>query len=103
MFPQEEEIFLIQSTTSTNLQKLVFAPYCPMMNLEDLLDHPCWVPFNDMMCRLVDRPRAPGYRNTLEVEFRLLFWYPAGKARHRGFLQKFKGKGRVTVTKLPLP
>jgi len=103
MIPQEEEMTLIESITSTNLRKLIFAPYCPVAMLEDLMDDPCWIPFDDTMCRLVDRLRVSGYTNTLEVEFRLLFSAPAEAACHKRFLPKFKEKGRVTVKKLPWP
>jgi len=103
MYPQEEEMILVLSIASTNLRKIVFAPHWPTMELKDLMDDPRWVPFDDTICRLVDRLRVSGYVNTLEVEFRLLFSIPAGDACHKRFLPRFKEKGRVTVKKLPWP
>ena len=96
-------MILISSITSTNLRKLIFVPIPPLIQLEYLMDNPCWIPFDDTICRLVDRLRVSGYTNMLEVEFRLLFIDPVREARHRTFLPKFKEKGRVTVTKLPWP
>ena len=96
-------MILISSITSTNFRKLIFVPIPPLIELESLLEDPCWIPFDDMICRLVDRLRVSGYSNTLEVEFRLMFIDPACEARHREFLPKFKEKGRVTVTKLSWP
>jgi len=96
-------MILIQSITSTNLRKLIFAPYWPILMLENFMDDPCWITFDDLICRLVDRLRVSGYANTLEVEFQLLFSEPAGEAHHKTFLPRFKEKGRVTVTKLPWP
>lgn len=88
------EQILIPSITSTNLQKIAFKS--PMGSGRGFrLQDPCWIPFDDVICELVDRLRESGYRNILEVEFQTEF-EESGEGR-KSFLPKFKEKGRVRV------
>jgi hypothetical protein len=90
----------ISSITSTNLRKLTFSSLVPLLMWESLLDNPSWTPFDDMVCGLVDRLRASGYANTLEVEFRAVFVEPGEGMHHEKFLPKFKEKERVRVVEV---
>jgi len=50
-----------------------------------------------MTCRLVDKLCALGYKHTLELEFRLGSVSLDPNLNFRGFLPKFRKKGRVRV------
>ncbi|KAF9648099.1 hypothetical protein BDM02DRAFT_2349858 [Thelephora ganbajun] len=91
-FPQEGERILISSITSTNLRKLVFPQFWP-----DFLKNTCWVPFDDMICRLVDRLQASGYKHILELEFRACFEVLGEEVHVEDFLPKFQEKGLVRI------
>lgn len=88
---------MISSITSTNLRKLLFASPMSGIAWNFFLRHPCWIPFDDMICELVDRLEKSGYKHTLEVEFQAQFLHMYEETDHRRFLPKFKKKGRVTI------
>ena len=92
--PREPDRMLIASITSMNFEKLVFAIH-PLIRESDLID-PCWVPFDDMICGLVERLQTLGYKRKLEVEFRAPI-VAVPEIYHKWFLPKFKKKGRVRI------
>ncbi|KAF9645177.1 hypothetical protein BDM02DRAFT_3120599 [Thelephora ganbajun] len=87
-FPQEQEQILISSIASTNFRKLVFSRLQP-----NFLKNPCWMPFDDMICELVDRLQVSGYEHTLELELQADSVELGGE----DFLPKFKEKGLVRI------
>lgn len=60
------------------------------------MDSPCWKPFDEVICGLVDRLRAAGYTHVLEVEFHLQY-EGFDEEEHKKFLPGFKEKGRVRI------
>lgn len=96
--PREEEWSLISSITSTNFQKLIFA--VPHLAWDSYFNNPCWIPFDDTICGLVDRLRRSGYNHTMEVELRGDIVKMGEVARSHEFLPRFKEKGRVKVVEV---
>ncbi|KAF9647254.1 hypothetical protein BDM02DRAFT_3117393 [Thelephora ganbajun] len=90
--PHEEERAFISSITSTNLRKLVFSRPQP-----NFMEDPCWTPFDDTICGLVDRLQASGYKYTLELELQADSVELGEEAHHKDFLPKFKEKGLVRI------
>ena len=96
MYPREQQRTFISSITSTNLRKLVLTLSSTTIRREVLYDS-SWEPFDGMICGLVDRLQALGYKHTLEVEFRANCVELGGEMRQENFLPKFREKGRVRV------
>ena len=96
-YPKEEDRMFISSITSTNLQKIVFGTHHSGPHWDTLLDDPCWVPFDDVICGLVDRLRMSGFTRTLEIELLVTFVEFGEEEFYKKFLPKFKEKGRVRI------
>ena len=90
-----EEVALISSVTSTNIQKIVIRPF-----LQRGLRVEFWSTLDAELNGLVDRLRASGYRYTLELVLQhdRYFARMVSAAGPDGFLQKFREKGRVTIS-----
>ena len=94
-FLYSDEVSLISTITSTNIQKILFA-MCSPRNLEGRI----WLTLDAGLSSLVDRLRESGYRHTLELEFQITLDL-AGRlsdACPDTFLPKFSEKGRVIVS-----
>ncbi|KAF9648089.1 hypothetical protein BDM02DRAFT_3269711 [Thelephora ganbajun] len=100
MHPQEQERILISSITSTSLRKIIFAPVTKRITWGLLWDHPCWMPFDDMICGFVDRLQASGYKHTLELEFRVNSVELGEEVHRKDFLPKFREKGLVRIVEV---
>lgn len=98
--PGNRERILISSINSTNFRTLIFTSPITCLKWDSLWDNPCWPPFDDMVCGLVDRLRMSGCRHTLELEFRAEFVELDGKVYHKEFLPRFKEKGRVRIVEI---
>lgn len=103
-FPTPREISLITSITSTNIQKIVFAPYIPW----DKWEYRRWLSLDaapvtvNTLCGLVDQLRASGYYDhTLELEFRpkLKVTNVDSDVDPDVLFPNFREKGRVSVVK----
>lgn len=92
--PEKEELTFISSITSTNFRKLVFSAhdFRPQS-----LGSSCWVPFDDVVCKLVDKLRASGSANTFDIEFNFEIVFGIFEGEET-FLPKFREKGRVKFT-----
>jgi hypothetical protein len=95
--PREEERSLISSITSTNFRKLILNT--KYFIRDSHLNNPSWIPFDDMLCELIDRLQISGYRHILEVEFRPdhVELKEGESLEDQGILPKFREKGRVSV------
>lgn len=96
--PREQERALISSITSKNFQKLIFIVHRLTRDTE--LGFPCWIPFDDTMCGLVDRLQKSRCKHTLEVEFRADTVDLGEELHHDKFLPKFKEKGRIKIVEV---
>ena len=83
---------IISSITSINLSKIVFA----LPHLTMRLGHPNWMDFDGWISALADKLRKLGNKQTLEVEFRFV---PV-VSDLKGFLPKFRERGRVRIVDL---
>ncbi|KAF9645186.1 hypothetical protein BDM02DRAFT_3189917 [Thelephora ganbajun] len=99
IFPQEQVRFLISSITSTNLRKLVLSQLISPHG-ENILENPCWAPFDDVVCGLVDRLQVSGYKHTLELEFRTNFVELGDEVHCEDFLPKFQERGSVRIVEV---
>ena len=90
-----EEVSLISTITSTNIQKIVFEPFS-MLNFGERFQPS----LDTELSGLIDRLRASGYKHTLELEFRLTrnFGKNVLDVRPDWFFPKFTEKGRVIVS-----
>jgi hypothetical protein len=90
-----EELLLVSTITSTNIQKIVFDPF----RTRDFGDQ-FWSSLDTELNGLVDRLRASGYQHVLEMEFPRDLGF-AKKNLGAGldeFLPKFREKGRVIIS-----
>ncbi|KAF9645588.1 hypothetical protein BDM02DRAFT_3119996 [Thelephora ganbajun] len=99
-YPQQQEWTLISSITSTNLQKLVFSRLVSQHG-QNILENPCWISLDDVVCGLVDRLQASGYKHTLELEFRTNFVGLGDGVHREDFLPKFQEKGLIRIVEVP--
>ena len=79
---------------------LIFTFWISRLEWDLLLLHPCWGPFDDTICELVERLERSGYTHTLEVKFRAQFVDLEEEVDHEEFLPKFKKKGRVSIVEV---
>ena len=93
--PSVGELFLINSITSTNMRKIVFA----LHPTEGGWNPRLWGSLDTALSGLVDRLHASGYEHTLELEFQLVsaFAKMDPEAYLDAFFPCFREKGRVTV------
>ena len=79
---------------------LIFTSWISRLEWDLFILHPCWGPFDDTLCELVERLQRSGYKYTLEVVFRAQFVDLEEEVDHDKILPKFKKKGRVRVVEI---
>ena len=96
MIPQQ--VSLIPTITSTDIQKIVFSPF----SVRDG-EGQFWSSLDTGLSSLVDRLRASGHHHVLDVDFRrdVNFAKRVLGAGPDGFLPKFRERGRVTILETP--
>ena len=91
----QEEVSLIASITSTNLQKIVFSARYGFESEGNPVFERYYQAIDDCLCQLVGRLRESGYKHRLEMAF-CIWDVPHGEGTgFEGFLPKFREQGRV--------
>jgi hypothetical protein len=65
--------------------------------LQPVVTNPCWATLDNFIRALADKLRGLGYKETLEVEFRIWSTLGVDPEAFRGFLLKFREKGPVKI------
>ena len=100
LYPIETYQATISSIASINLSKIVFSSrsWTTTLDIFQSLFH--WVDFDNCISALADKLRKLGNKQTLEMEFRFEL-VPLDQPRDlKGFLPKFREKGRVRIADL---
>ena len=90
----------ISSITSTNLSKILFSSHSQATTLNAFLSLSHWTEFDDCISALADKLRKLGNQRTLEVEFRFVLVASDQSKDLKGFLPKFRERGRVRIVDL---
>ena len=94
----QDEVSLIATITSTNLQKISFpARYGFEMESEDPLFASYYKTIDDSLCQLVERLRKSGYKHRLDMVFRIGRIPGGEETDFKTFLPRFREQGRVKV------
>lgn len=95
--PLEDELTLIESITSTNLQKIVLPARHGITIKGDLASARYYEEVDDSLCILVERLRELGYKNRLDVVFCIEEVPDDDEMGFREFLPRFRERGRVIL------
>jgi len=92
----QDEISLLSSITSTNLQKIVLSARYGFERSGEPAFAAYYQEIDDCLCQLVERLRRSGYKHELEVALHIC-GVPEDEKALEEFLPKFKEQGRVTL------
>lgn len=92
-----DEVSLIASITSTKLQRIIFPVRYGFESKNDPIFMRYYDTIDNGLCRLVERLRESGYKNRLDMAFRV--WEVPDDERMglEELLPKFRERGRVVL------
>jgi len=94
----EDQVSLITSITSTNLQKIVLSAQYGFKRKGNPAFESYYQTLDGCLCQLVERLRGLGYEHRLDVVIRISE-FPDDKRVFEEFLPRFREQGRVKLVR----